>query len=57
MVANYSAAGLPLEGVWSDIEAMGSRFQVFTFDKGGDTVRICLYTTVDDEVHNQGDSS
>lgn len=33
-MTNYSAAGLPLEGLWVDIEAMNNRFQVFTFDKG-----------------------
>jgi hypothetical protein len=35
VVANYSKAGLPLEGLWVDIEAMNNRFQVFTFDTGG----------------------
>lgn len=34
VVSNYSKAGLPLEGLWVDIEAMNNRFQVFTFDKG-----------------------
>lgn len=34
VVANYSRAGLALEGLWVDIELMNSRFQVFTFDKG-----------------------
>lgn len=34
VVANYSKAGLPLEGLWVDIEAMNNRFQVFTFDTG-----------------------
>jgi hypothetical protein len=34
VVANYSRADIPLEGLWVDIEAMNNRFQVFTFDKG-----------------------
>jgi hypothetical protein len=34
VVANYSAAGLPLEGLWVDIEVMANRFKVFTFDEG-----------------------
>lgn len=32
-MTNYSKAGLPLEALWVDIEAMNNRFQVFTFDK------------------------
>ncbi|KAF8062770.1 Alpha-glucosidase [Scenedesmus sp. PABB004] len=32
VVANYSAAGIPLEGVWVDIEYMNSRFQTLTLD-------------------------
>lgn len=34
VVANYSAAGLPLECVWADIDYMSSRFQTMTFDEG-----------------------
>lgn len=33
VVSNYSAAGLPLEGLWVDIEMFNNRFQVFTFDQ------------------------
>lgn len=33
VVINYTKAGLPLEALWVDIEAMNNRFQVFTFDK------------------------
>jgi alpha-glucosidase (family GH31 glycosyl hydrolase) len=33
VVTNYTKAGLPLEALWVDIEAMNNRFQVFTFDK------------------------
>ncbi|WIA23387.1 hypothetical protein OEZ85_000147 [Tetradesmus obliquus] len=32
VVANYSAAGLPLESLWVDIEYMASRFKTMTFD-------------------------
>lgn len=32
-MTNYSRAGLPLEALWVDIEAMNNRFQVFTFDR------------------------
>ena len=44
VVANYSKADLPLDGLWVDIEAMNNRFQVFTFDKGeggGAVVVLC----------------
>jgi alpha-glucosidase (family GH31 glycosyl hydrolase) len=34
VVANYSAAGIPLEALWLDIEYMGNRFKTLTFDKG-----------------------
>lgn len=34
VVANYSAAGLPLESLWVDIEYMQSRFRSMTFDEG-----------------------
>ena len=34
VVANYSAAGLPLESLWVDIEYMASRFKTMTFDPG-----------------------
>jgi hypothetical protein len=33
-VSNYSAAGIPLEALWLDIEYMGDRFKTLTFDKG-----------------------
>ncbi|KAF8061064.1 alpha-glucosidase [Scenedesmus sp. PABB004] len=33
VVANYSAAGLPLESLWVDIEYMASRFRSMTFDE------------------------
>lgn len=32
VIANYSAAGLPLETVMVDIEYMGGRFQSMTYD-------------------------
>lgn len=32
VIANYSAAGLPLETVWSDIEYMPTRFWTMEFD-------------------------
>lgn len=32
VVSNYSAAGLPLETVWSDIEYMSNRFWTMEFD-------------------------
>jgi hypothetical protein len=41
VVANYSKADLPLEGLWVDIEAMNNRFQVFTFDNGEGGGRCC----------------
>jgi hypothetical protein len=34
VVANYSAAGLPLEAVMLDIEYMANRFRSMTYDKG-----------------------
>lgn len=33
VIANYSAAGLPLETVWSDIEYMPTRFWTMEFDE------------------------
>lgn len=40
VVANYSAAGLPLEVVWSDIEYM-PKFWTMEFDPGDCTPYLC----------------
>jgi hypothetical protein len=34
VVNNYTAAGVPLECLWVDIEHQASRFQTMTFDPG-----------------------
>jgi alpha-glucosidase (family GH31 glycosyl hydrolase) len=34
VVSNYSAAGIPLESLWLDIEYMGNRFRTLTYDPG-----------------------
>ena len=34
VVANYSAAGLPLEVLWSDIDYQNNRFKTMDFDPG-----------------------
>lgn len=33
VVANYKQAGIPLEGLWLDIEYMANRFQTLTLDE------------------------
>lgn len=35
VVSNYSAAGLPLEVLWSDIDYQNNRFRTMEFDPGG----------------------
>jgi alpha-glucosidase (family GH31 glycosyl hydrolase) len=34
VVGNYSAAGLPLEVLWSDIDYQNNRFRTMEFDPG-----------------------
>jgi hypothetical protein len=34
VVANYSAAGLPLENIFADIEYQGDNFRTMTFSEG-----------------------
>lgn len=41
-MANYSAAGLPLEVVWSDIEYM-PKFWTMEFDPGDSTPCLCIH--------------
>jgi hypothetical protein len=36
VVANYSAAGLPLENIFADIEYQGDNFRTMTFSEGAD---------------------